>query len=106
MGIIKNIKDGWGNYLKFYYNKDIDLDILDNAKKRAEICKSCPSLRESKLFSIIETVMPDGGKKEHLSKLLPEADGDKIQGYECKECGCGFPSMVFSPEKKCPINKW
>ena len=57
-------------------------------------------------MSAITTILPDGSKKRSLANLVPESDGDKIQGYECGECGCGFPAMVFSPEKTCKINKW
>lgn len=107
MGIIKNIKDGWGNYLRFFYDsKTLDPKILEEGKRRAEICKDCPSLEESKVYSIIETVLPGGDKKEHITNLLPNSDSEKIRGYKCKECGCGFPAMVFSPGKKCKINKW
>ena len=107
MGMIKNIKEGWGNYLRFFYDsKTLDPKILEEGKRRAEICKDCPSLKESKVYSIIETVLPDGDKKEHISDLLPNSNGEKIRGYKCNECGCGFPAMVFSPGKKCKINKW
>jgi hypothetical protein len=106
MGLFKNIKEGWGNYLTYFYNNDLSPDILDIAEKRANICKECTSLKESKVMSIITTVMPNGHKHKSLAKFMPESDSDKIQGYECSECGCGFPAMVFSPGKKCPLNKW
>ena len=106
MGIFKNIKDGWSNYITFFYTDNLSNEILEIAGKRANICKVCPSLKKSKVMSVINTVMPDGSNRKSIQELMPESDGDKIQGYECKECGCGWPAMVFSPDKKCDINKW
>ena len=32
--------------------------------------------------------------------------GEVVQGYKCSSCGCGFPALVFAPDKNCPENKW
>ena len=34
---------------------------------------------------------------EHLIEQLTDDKlaGEKIQGYKCGECGCGFPAKVF-----------
>jgi len=66
MGVFKNIKDGWSNYLKFFYSGNVSSDILKLAEKRANICKICPSLKESKVMSVITTLMPDGSQNTRL----------------------------------------
>ena len=106
MGVFKNIKEGWGNYLNlsFYNRNETSPEIIEMAEERAEICRICPSLTPSGLYTIIKTILPDGNAIETLS---PEKlEGDKIQGYKCGECGCGFPQNVFAPGKKCPLGKW
>jgi len=104
MGMFKNIKDGWVNYLNYFYQGKSDPELEKLAIDRADICKSCPSLVESGLFTVIKTVMPNGKEIETLS--TEKLAGDKVQGYKCGECGCGFPANVFAPNKKCPLNKW
>ena len=106
MGTFKNIKDGWSNYLSYFYNEDDGTQSEDviMAEGRAEICKACPSLVKSGLYTIIKTILPSGRTHESLS---PEKlEGDKVQGYKCNECGCGFPQNVFAPDKRCPLKKW
>jgi len=104
MGVFKNIKDGWTNYLNYHFTGVAPTEVEELAKSRAEVCKTCPSLVESTVFTVIKTLMPDGKVSESLT---PEKlAGDKVQGYKCNECGCGFPANVFAPQNKCPINKW
>ena len=104
MGAFKNIKEGWTNYLKYHFTGEAPPEIEELAKSRADICKICPSLVESTAFTVIKTLMPDGKVFESLTK--DKLAGEKVQGYKCAECGCGFPANVFAPNKNCPINKW
>jgi hypothetical protein len=104
MGVFKNIKDGWINYLNYFYKGKLDPVVEKLAIDRASICKSCPSFVKSGLFTVIKTILPNGEANEHLT--VDKLEGDKVQGYKCNECGCGFPANVFSPEKTCPLNKW
>ena len=104
MGLFKNIKEGWGNYLTYFYTDKLPPEIIEMAEKRAEICTPCPSLKKSKVMTAIETIMPDGRKTKKL--VNGGLVGEKVQGYVCGECGCGWPAMLFSPDKKCKINKW
>ena len=104
MGVFKNIKDGQVNYLNYFYKGDTPPEIEKMAKSRADICKSCPSLVKSNVFTVIKTLMPNGNVTETLTPK--KLAGDKVQGYKCGECGCGFPANVFAPGNKCPINKW
>ena len=105
MGTFKNIKDGWSNYLSFFSNKNTSEEIKKLAQKRADICKECDHLTESKTYSIIEKLLPSGEKTNTLSPKNNKTD-KQIKGYKCNQCGCGFPAMVFAPNKKCAINKW
>jgi len=105
MGTFKNIKEGWANYLNYFYKSCcVEEAIVTRAKNRAEICKTCPSLVKSGLYTVIKTILPSGETHEHLT--VDKLEGDKVQGYKCNECGCGFPQNVFAPEKTCPLNKW
>tara|TARA_B100000287_G_scaffold106035_1_gene98309 strand:- start:314 stop:631 length:318 start_codon:yes stop_codon:yes gene_type:complete len=105
MSKFKNITEGWTNYLNFFYRKDhVTPEIKELAKSRANICKDCPSLTASKMWTLVETVLPSGDVIEQLTD--DKLAGEKIQGYKCGECGCGFPAKVFAKNEKCPLNKW
>ena len=80
---LKNIKDGWLNYIKSIMNRrKLPQDIQDMVDHRSKICAACPELH-----------------------MVTRADGIPIRG-RCKKCGCVFPAMVFAPGKRCPIGKW
>ena len=104
MGVFKNIKEGWTNYLNYFYTEKFSDELKEMAKSRADICKSCPSLVESRVYTVIETMLPTGKVRESLT--YEKLEGDKVQGYKCGECGCGFPANVFAKDKKCPLKKW
>jgi len=116
MGVIGDVKDGWGNYLKALKWKDtIDPDIEKIAIERAEICGQCPELKESGLFSFVERIITNvstGDKthkrtKVHVDPVTAKKDSKDIyRGYKCGECGCGFPAIVYAPKKSCPLGKW
>tara|TARA_E500000331_G_scaffold344013_1_gene379586 strand:- start:88 stop:366 length:279 start_codon:yes stop_codon:yes gene_type:complete len=82
--VIKDIKDGWLNYMILKIESmTTRLRLSDKFKKevetRSNICRSCPSLSIS---------------------------SKKIFGAKCGHCGCSFPALVFSQKKRCPIGKW
>ena len=106
MSIFRNIKDGWSNYLNAFseHKGMVDPKVENIARERANICKSCPSLVESRIFTVIETMLPNGKVQESLTE--DKLEGNKVQGYKCSECGCGFPANVFAPDKRCPLKKW
>lgn len=117
MGILKNIKDGWVNYIKACQNADsLSEEIKKLADERAEICRTCPFLEESGLFRFVNRLVP-GAKPEDPKKVVktrfrinPEtakaAPGEIYKGYKCGKCGCAFPANVYAPDKKCPEGKW
>jgi len=84
MASIKNIADGWINYIKDKQPSGISSELKEMASERAKICKECPSLMFSE-----KTVM-----------------GKIIFKFKCKECGCAFPMMTYAKNKKCPKRKW
>ena len=117
MGIIGDIKDGWGNYLKALKRRDgvEDPEIEKLATERANICGECPELKESGLFSFVERIIinKDTGKethqrtKVHVDPVTAKKDSKDIyRGYKCGKCGCGFPAIVYAPKKSCPLGKW
>ena len=109
MGLFKNIKDGWTNYITAFHNYDkLNPDVRELAEKRGEICKSCPELKPSGFFTIVEQMMPNGKSQKIQRTFNPSVDDDdaKSTSYKCGKCGCGFPANVFAPQKKCPIGKW
>jgi hypothetical protein len=81
---LKNIAEGWVNFIKSSQPDRLSEEMKIMAEKRANICKTCPSL----LFSEF-TIM-----------------GKNIFKYKCKECGCAFPMMTYAKLKKCPKGKW
>ena len=105
MKIIKNIKEGWGNYLKYFQTGDISDEVKELAETRAEICRNCPHLVESRTYSLIQNILPNGRESSTLTPENSSAD-QKVKGYKCDQCGCGFPAMVFAPDKKCVKGKW
>jgi len=81
---LRNIAEGWINFIKSKKPNGLRPDLEKMAMERAEICKSCPFL------------------KNKAVKVM----GKDISKYKCGKCGCAFPAMVYAPHKKCPIGKW
>ena len=110
MGTFKDIKDGWGNYLKAHVNYDtVSEEIRELAEERASVCRECPLLQKSELLTVLERFMPGTNQKRKIMETFnPENPnkGEVVQGYKCGACGCGFPALVFAPGKNCPENKW
>jgi hypothetical protein len=111
MGTLKNIKDGWMNFVRANENYDnLPENVRVMAEERAEICKVCPELTESGiLFQVVERLMPNGsGTHKMRKKFDPESGekGDVVKGYKCGVCGCAFPANVMAPGKDCPKDKW
>ena len=80
----KNLAEGWINYVRDSRPNGISEEMKKLSDDRAHICKTCPSL------------------------LLKEFKfmGKSIFKYRCGECGCAFPMMTYSKNKKCPKGKW
>jgi len=110
MGTLKNIKDGWTNYIRANENYDnLPEDVRIMAEERAAICKTCPELKASgAMYQIIERLLPNGGKTKMRQTFDPENknEGTVVKGYKCNACGCAFPANVMAPGKQCPKNKW
>jgi hypothetical protein len=81
--MIGDICDSW---LRFLMNKFFKKELSDAFKKEVEIrfktCMFCTHMR----------------KKEFLNS--------KAQIRFCDICKCGFPGMIFSYKKSCPLQKW
>ena len=81
---LKEIKDGWSNLFKDYFNiLNPSPEFQEQITNRSEICKSCPELKH--------TIVP-----ESVAPLR----------FKCAKCKCFFPAVVFAPSHKCPLGKW
>ena len=116
MSIFKNIKDGWGNYIKSQSPEGAPEEVERLAEGRANICASCPELKESELFRWVDKIVSRRGsemlrrvKEAYRSEEdIPESMKDENweRRYKCGQCGCAFPANVYAPGKKCPLGKW
>ncbi|MEC4050661.1 hypothetical protein OX284_014575 [Flavobacterium sp. SUN046] len=88
MSNLKNILNGWSNYLI-----GSDQTTNEEAKRRASICSECPIATDG----IHTAILPDFSIKE-------------IQGMYCSSekggCGCPLSPAVRSKNHNCPKNKW
>ncbi|MAF25495.1 hypothetical protein CL634_07990 [bacterium] len=79
---IKDIRDGWFNFMKgCIRRRSLDPELRAAIEKRSEICSKCPKLKVMSRRGFILT-----GK--------------------CESCGCCFPMIVYAKGKKCPEGKW
>ena len=76
-----NFFDGWVNVAKSRANM-LSNERLRLAAKRGDICRECPELVE---------------EDRHIFNKYP---------YRCNICGCVFPAIVLSKNKKCPLGRW
>ena len=118
MGTFKNIKDGWGNYIKACQDAaGLPEEVQKLADERSAICKDCPFLEKSGLFRFINRLVPGDtpGEPKRVIKskfsVSPEtakalSKENVYEGYKCGKCGCAFPANVYAPDKKCPEGKW
>lgn len=67
-----------------------DTEIEKVARKRAEVCGSCPHARYDKKVNTIIV-----GETVH-----------KIKGMFCNLCGCSLSAKVRSENDYCPLRKW
>ena len=81
---LRNITEGWLNFIKSKKPKGISAELDAMAEQRIRVCEQCPFLQHKGV-----TVM-----------------GKAVSKFRCGKCGCAFPMMVYAPKKKCPINKW
>lgn len=83
MSKIKNIINGWGNYI-------FPSAYIENlAQERAKKCGSCKHAKEM----LLDTFMPD-----YTIKC--------IKGLACDICKCPLSTKLRSEEETCPQNKW
>ena len=75
---LRDIKDGWYNLVKTMFGGEVPEWIEDIAQERYDICLECPHLKTLKGWNV----------------------------KHCTQCSCGFPALVWAPQKKCPLNKW
>jgi len=83
---LKDILEGWGNYVKDKLNL-LDPAIKQIAKHRLLICDDC----ELRSFQICSP----SKKGKHIET------GEMVSG-----CGCGLPAKTLVPTAKCPLGKW
>jgi hypothetical protein len=88
MANAKDILNGWGNYFT-----GGDQTTKEEAKRRAEICATCPA-----------------SKYGLHTALLPDFTLSEIQGLYCSKeeggCGCPLSPAVRSKEHQCPKGRW
>ena len=79
---IKNIMDGWRNYM-------VKSEVTEKlAKSRAKICRACDKNVKAKMLIFIN---------DKLSE---------IEGHKCDVCQCPLSAKVRSKNEKCDLNKW
>ena len=71
MSTLKNIKDGWGNYVKSQSPEGLPEEIQRLAEGRASICAACPELKESELFRWVDRIINNNGTRwiQNIYKL-------------------------------------
>jgi hypothetical protein len=82
--ILSNIIAGWAN-LAF-----TDPKVEELARKRADICASCP-------FATLV-----GG----LHTIVVDNKTTQVRGLKCSKCGCPLSAKIRSPHDSCPIGLW
>ena len=84
MSLIKQILEGWANYVESSkYTKKM-------MEYRLEICMKCPF--KEKMGTVMTTVV--------------QAIHEDGSVYKCSKCNCPLASATASPTKKCPEGKW
>ncbi len=78
---VKNFLDGWVSLFKSRSN-NLSEERLILAERRGDICRKCPELVE---------------EDRAIFSKYP---------FRCNVCGCVFPAIVLSKNKKCPLGKW
>jgi len=79
MSKIVTIVKAWVNVVKGL--------TTDEHKRRANICKGCPSRKYSKYLDFVND------------------DLKEVKGFVCGECGCALIAKIRSTDN-CPLNKW
>lgn len=80
----KDILNGWTNYLV-----GSDNVVLEEAKRRADICSKCPELKHG-----------------FHTAILPDYQIREIQGHYCNVCKCPSSASVRSKNHQCPLGYW
>ena len=79
---IKNILNGWGNFIE----KSEVTETL--AESRAKICATCFECKEGKLLALIKD------------------DLKEVEGHYCALCYCPISAKIRSINERCPLSKW
>ncbi len=70
MGTIKNIKEGWSNYMQACQDAaSLPEEVQKLADSRSAICKECPFLEKSGLFKFVNRLIP-GAKPEDPKRMV------------------------------------
>lgn len=82
MTSIKNILDGWRNYI-------VKSEVSEGlAEKRAKVCIGCDELKKGGLLTMIKD------------------DFKEVEGFYCGLCKCPLSAKIRSINEKCELNKW
>ena len=81
MSSLKEAASGWVNFIMSYSERFPKSD-RDLAEERSHVCRTCPKLVKADKI---------------IAKRWP---------LQCQVCGCVFPVIVYSKNKKCPLGKW
>ena len=79
---IKNILNGWGNFIE---KSEVTETV---AESRAKICATCFECKEGKLLALIKD------------------DLKEIEGHYCALCYCPISAKIRSINERCPLSKW
>lgn len=79
---IKNILNGWGNFIE---KSEVTETV---AESRAKICATCFECKEGKLLALIKD------------------DLKEVEGHYCALCYCPISAKIRSINERCPLSKW
>jgi hypothetical protein len=79
---LKNILNGWGNFIE---KSEVTETV---AESRAKICATCFECKEGKLLALIKD------------------DLKEIEGHYCALCYCPISAKIRSINERCPLSKW
>lgn len=82
MSKVKNIIDGWGNYLTSLNDSE-----KATAQARVDICARCPNAAISTFWQV-----------------LPQRGIVNAEGLKCELCGCPIITKAMSFTDTCPDN--
>lgn len=108
---IKNIATGYANYTlhKMFH---VSGELSQDAERRQTICKACEFCTWMKKVDYLKWLVANGvdiAKEIGDLTVLPMLDKNEYErgrSMFCRLCKCWIPGKAYSPESKCPKNKW